>query len=49
MKISEETLNKIMNYLANRPFAEVFQLISIIQDDVKKNNQPETNDETSEK
>jgi hypothetical protein len=34
--ISEDLGNKILNYLAARPFAEVFQLINELDAEVKK-------------
>lgn len=37
-KISKETLQNILNYLATKPFNEVTQLINIIQQEI--NNQP---------
>ena len=30
-KISLDNLNKIIQYLASKPYAEVFQLVSLIQ------------------
>ncbi len=30
-KISLDSLNKILQYLASRPYAEVFQLVALVQ------------------
>ena len=36
MNLSTELIQNILNYLANRPYAEVFQLINAVQTEVAK-------------
>ena len=33
-----ETLNEVLGYLANKPYAEVAQLVAKVQNEVKVNN-----------
>ena len=35
LSIEQELLNKAVNYIATKPFHEVFQLINEIQNDIK--------------
>lgn len=37
MQISEEVLTKTINYLAKRPWIEVFQLMSELNQEIAKN------------
>lgn len=43
--IKKETLNEIINYLINEPYAKVAGLLSLIQADI---NQPKEEKETEE-
>jgi len=39
-EISEELANKILNYMASKPFAEVYVLITELQNEVKQSITP---------
>ena len=34
--MKQETINAIINYLVTKPFNEVFQIINLIQEDLKE-------------
>jgi len=48
LSISEQALQIVINYLAEKPFKEVTQILRIIQDDVQKL-VPENNTHTEER
>lgn len=42
--LSVDVVNAILNYLASKPYQEVFQLIQALQQDASKNNEEKSED-----
>ena len=41
--IKEQTINYVINYLATKPYNEVYQLIDLIQNDIKSSKDEDPN------